>query len=175
MGTRYDKHWILTFIKNLRVFHFYGPCVPVVFRFYGPCVPVVFHFYGPCVPVVFQLCSTSTVLVFQLCSSCVPLLRSLCSSCVPLLRSLCSSCVPSIVHHPNLWEEKTVCIIVHQVLMTLANQSAFFNGGEFWRLILSTKTKGHSLSNISGLWWGFWRGRAHAFFSWFFLVPMGIL
>ena len=35
--------------------------------------------------------------------------------------------------------------------MVLSNQSAFFKDGEFVRLILSTKTKGHPLSNISGL------------------------
>ena len=31
------------------------------------------------------------------------------------------------------------------------HQSAFFKDGEFLRLILSTKMKGHSLRNISGL------------------------
>ena len=40
----------------------------------------------------------------------------------------------------------------------------FFDGELVW-LILSTKMKGHSLKNISGLRWDFCGGRAEAVFS----------
>ena len=106
-----------------------------------------------------NLCRSHPRLSKTLCRSHPCSSKNLCRSHPCLSQNLCkphpclskNHCRSQPYLSKNLREEKTVCIIVHQVLMTLANQSAFFNDGEFWRLILSTKTKGHSLSNISGL------------------------